>query len=202
MWDTRPLVTAEDKFNKIPFLDTTVWCIYKLKRLWQSHKARTRLSQTGSQHWDGWVETGVLLLTKKLSVIDTHWQSEDELSSNGVSLGASTTLQGKPHTQEQPPNTKQIQWFIWALLVLLFLCFDFFLCGDVLVLSFLFFVKEQRANIRLGGYRVGEQENMSKKFYVKWKQQNLDSFVEHRNPQIFKYRCVKRENCKTKTCKQ
>jgi hypothetical protein len=41
-----------------------------------------------------------LLLTKKLSEIDTIWQRKKSAFFNGASLGILTTLQGRPHAQE------------------------------------------------------------------------------------------------------
>lgn len=48
----------------------------------------------------GWTVDMGPPLTKKLLAVDTYWQSENQFFSDGVSLGTSTSLQGRPHAQE------------------------------------------------------------------------------------------------------
>lgn len=57
---------------------------------------------------ENWTQSSTL--TKKLPAVGTCQQRKNPVFSNGVSLGLSTTPQGRPHTQEQLANTKRPQW--------------------------------------------------------------------------------------------
>lgn len=64
----------------------------------------------------------VTLRIKNLFAIDTCWERKDQLFSNGMILGKSTTLQDRPHAQGCLTKTNGLHLYACC-----FVCFAYFL---------------------------------------------------------------------------
>ena len=93
------------------------------ERLWQHALDLHRIKPYGvpsligeSGHW-------VSPLTKKLFAIETYWQWEKSVFFNGVSLGISTTLQGRPPGSRAVGQHNTNSMFVFLVWFCLLLCF-------------------------------------------------------------------------------
>lgn len=122
--------------------------ISELTETGHTHKTHRASKQTKSQHWKVEVDTVSHPQSRSyLPLIPAR--NEKAVFSNGLSLGILSTLQGKPYDLE---GVSQHNYFVYLLchfiftffVLLIFFCFLWFICFNILFYVFSFCVVFER----------------------------------------------------------